>query len=95
MSGPQKPRHEEIDVQVLKKMSEYPGPILMVHGAKDKNVPVDCVKMAQEAYLSAGSECQLQIIQSAKHEFSRKADRIAIALLQEFLFKNVEFIKEI
>jgi len=80
-----KPRHEAIDIQVLEKMSKYLGPILIIHGAKDKNVPIEHIKKAQENYVSAGAECQLQIIQNVKHEFSKKADQIAIALLQKFL----------
>ena len=69
-----------IDMDPIKEISAYPGPVLIIHGTKDSIVKLDYSQQAQKAYPNA----QLCVIEGGTHGFSKKHDAIAIARLKEF-----------
>ena len=58
----------------------YSGPVLIVHGTKDKIVHPDYAKRAAETYANA----QLHMIEKGAHGFSGKRDAQAIGILKTF-----------
>lgn len=70
-----------IQMDPFAEIQIYPGPVLIIHGTKDKIVHPDYAKRAAEVYPHA----KLCMIEGGAHGFSKKHDRIAIAALQEFL----------
>ena len=67
------------------EISPYQGPVLIVHGTKDRIVNVDYAHKAFAAYeASAANRTQLCIIDDGAHGFSKKHDVIAIDRLKKF-----------
>lgn len=69
-----------IDMDPFREISPYTGPVLIVHGTKDKIVHVDYSKRAAAVYANA----ELHLIEDGAHGFKRKHNGIAIAHLKEF-----------
>lgn len=70
-----------IDMDPIREISSYRGPVLIVHGTKDGIVKTDYSRQAQRAYPNA----KLHIIEGGAHGFSKKHDAIAIAHLKRFV----------
>lgn len=70
-----------IDMDPFQEISPYTGPVLIVHGTKDKIVQLSYSQQAQKAYANA----ELKIIQDGAHGFSKKYDKSAINCLKEFI----------
>ncbi len=69
-----------MDMDPIREISAYPGPVLMIHGTKDSIVKLDYSEQAQKAYPNA----KLHIIKGGAHGFSKKHDAIALAQLRRF-----------
>lgn len=69
-----------IGMDPIKEISTYHGPVLIVHGTKDKIVNPDYSRRAQKAYPNA----KLHIIEGGAHGFSKKHDAIAVVHLRRF-----------
>ena len=69
-----------IGMHPIKEISTYHGPVLIVHGTKDKVVNPDYSRRAQKAYPNA----KLHIIEGGAHGFSKKHDAIAVVHLRRF-----------
>ena len=65
------------------EISPYTGPVLIIHGTKDKIVDIEYAKKAQKAY----SDATLHIIEKAKHGFKGKYDAEALSYLRDFAKK--------
>ena len=74
-----------IHMDPFSEISPYTGPVLIVHGTKDKIVPMDYSKRAAESYVNA----QLNFIENGSHGFSRTHDAEAIILLNRFASQNI------
>lgn len=70
-----------MEMDPIEEICAYEGPVLMVHGTKDKIVSPDYSRRAQQAYGNA----RLYFIEGGSHGFSRKHDVEAIAHLRQFL----------
>ena len=67
------------------EISPYSGPVLIVHGTKDRIVNVDYAHKAAKAYEAATpNRAQLCIIEGGAHGFSSKHDATAIEQLKQF-----------
>ncbi len=69
-----------IDMDPIKEISPYRGPVLIVHGTKDRIVKPDYSRQAQRAYPNA----KLHFIEGGAHGFGKKHDAIAMAHLRRF-----------
>lgn len=69
-----------IGMDPIAEIKPYHGPVLIVHGTKDKIVKPDYSRQAQRAYPNA----KLHIIEGGAHGFGKKHDAIAIANLRRF-----------
>ena len=70
-----------IGMDPYEEIKPYRGPVLIVHGTKDKIVKLDYSRQAQRSYPNA----KLHIIEGGAHGFGKKHDAIAIAHLRRFL----------
>lgn len=70
-----------IHMDPFQEISKYSGPVLIIHGTKDKIVRLDYSQRAQMAYTNA----ELKIIHNGGHGFSRAHDKIAINHIKEFV----------
>jgi len=75
-----------ITMDPVREIRSYPGPVLIVHGRKDKIVELEYSRQAQQAYPNA----ELRIIEKGGHGFGRKHDAIAIEYLKVFASKETE-----
>lgn len=67
------------------EISPYQGPVLIVHGTKDKIVHVDYARKAADAYEAVLSgRTKLCIIEDGAHGFNKKHDAYAIEQLKQF-----------
>ena len=67
------------------EISPYSGPILIIHGTKDRIVNVEYARKAAEAYEAATpNRTKLCIIENGAHGFSKKHDAYAIDQLKKF-----------
>ena len=69
-----------IGMDPYEEIKPYRGPVLIVHGTKDRIVKLDYSRRAQRAYPNA----KLHIIEGGAHGFSKKHDAIAIHYLRKF-----------
>lgn len=74
-----------IDMDPYEKIKAYTGPVLIVHGTRDKIVRTGYSKRAAECYENA----ELHFIEGGAHGFNRKHDTEAIAILNKFASQNV------
>lgn len=70
-----------IDMDPIAEICGYEGPVLLIHGDRDRVVDVKYSRQAHEAY----SNSELLVIEGADHGFKPKQDAIAIAKLREFV----------
>lgn len=75
-----------LDMDPFSEISPYGGPVMIVHGTKDKIVHTDYSKRAAELYANA----QLHFIEGGSHGFSRKHDAEAIPYLKKFAMLGAE-----
>lgn len=73
-----------IHMDPIAEIRTYPGPVLIIHGDKDKIVNVDYSRQAHEAYPNS----TLHIIEGGGHGFSKKLDVIAKSHLRRFAVRN-------
>ena len=74
-----------IDMDPYEEIKAYTGPVLIVHGTKDKIVRMDYSKRAAKCYANA----ELHFIEGGAHGFSRKHDVAAMDILNKFASQNV------
>ena len=68
-------------INPIEEISGYKGPVLIVHGTKDKIVRTDYSNQAKDIYCNA----QLHFIDGGSHGFSKKHDKIAMEYLTQFI----------
>ena len=73
-----------IGLEPWREIGGYAGPVLLLHGTKDKIVNIRYSERAAETYRKTSGDVCLFVIEKGKHGFSRKHDVTAIAKLQEF-----------
>lgn len=69
-----------INIDAIAEIKSYVGPVLIVHGTKDRIVNLDYSRQAQQSYPNA----KLHIIEGGAHGFSKKHDAIAMEYLRGF-----------
>lgn len=69
-----------IDMDPFQEIQSFDGPVLIVHGTKDKIVNPDYSRRAAEGYANA----ELHMIEGGAHGFSGKHDAEAIGYLRYF-----------
>lgn len=72
-----------IGMDPFREIAGYSGPVLILHGTKDKIVNISYSERAAEVYRKTADTC-LYVIEKGAHGFSRKHDKLAIAKLREF-----------
>ena len=86
--GPMKLGHcypsDVMNMDPIREIRQYYGPVLILHGTKDRIVHPDYSRRAQDAYKNA----ELHMIQNGGHGFSKKHDKIALAHLRVFAAKK-------
>lgn len=70
-----------INMNIYDEIKGYDGPVLLVHGTKDRIVDISYSRKAREVY----SNCEYLEIEGAGHMFSEKHDRIAMEALKKFI----------
>ena len=73
-----------LDMDPIAEISAYHGPVLIIHGDKDKIVHVDYSVKAQRGYPNA----KLHIIEGGAHGFNKKHDAIALSHLRRFAVRS-------
>ncbi|MCW5745095.1 MAG: alpha/beta fold hydrolase [Alphaproteobacteria bacterium] len=68
---------------------EIDAPVLLMHGDKDENVPLDQSLRMTEALRAAGKEAELLIVSGASHFFSVRENAIARQRLFAFLRQHL------
>ena len=58
-----------IDVETLPTITQYTGNVLIIHGDKDTLVNIAGSENSKEAYLAAGADVRMEIIEGGKHIF--------------------------
>ncbi len=71
-----------IDMDPFEEIAPYSGPVLIVHGTKDKIVKLDYSQRAREAY--GPDRAELKIIEGGTHGFSKRHDKLAMDELARF-----------
>lgn len=79
-----------INMNPHEEIAGYKGDVLIVHGTEDKIVKTDYSKRAYETYLSNSANEEeghiaYRLIEGGQHGFSKKHDKMAIAILREWL----------
>ncbi len=69
----------------INRANEISVPVLMMHGDKDENVPLDQSLRMTETLRSAGKDAELLIVSGASHFFSMRESTIARQRLFAFL----------
>ena len=72
-----------LEMDSIEAIKSYAGPVMILHGTKDKIVNHSYSERAQKAYPNA----VLHLIENAPHGFKRKSDEIAFGYLNEFAAK--------
>ena len=70
-----------IEMDPFEEIKAYTGPVLLVHGTKDRIVDISYSEKAARAYLQP---VEYQIIDGAGHGFQGKSDAQAMIYLREF-----------
>ena len=73
-----------LELDPYQAIRTYTGPVLIVHGTKDKIVALPYAQRAYETYKAAGADVTLKIIEKGKHGFFRKYAVIANEALMAF-----------
>lgn len=71
-----------MDMDPIREISGYHGPVLILHGAKDRIVALEYSLQAKAAY---GEACRLVTLENEDHGFSKKGDAVAIDTIRRFL----------
>ena len=74
-----------IGMDPYEEIKAYTGPVLIVHGTKDKIVRMDYSKRAAKCYANA----ELYFIEGGGHGFNRKCDAAAIDILNKFASQKI------
>lgn len=69
------------DMNIYDEIKGYEGPVLLIHGTKDKLVDISYSRQAREVY----KQCEYLEIEGAGHIFRRKHDRKAMEALGKFM----------
>lgn len=73
-----------LDMNIYDEIRGYDGPVLLIHGTKDKIVDISYSRQARGVY----NNCQYLEINGAGHMFRGRYDRIAMNALKEFLISK-------
>lgn len=77
--------NDVVRMDPYQEISPYQGPVLIIHGTKDRIVNVDYARKAAKAYDAATPDrTQLCIIEGGAHGFAPKHDAYAIDQLKTF-----------
>jgi dipeptidyl aminopeptidase/acylaminoacyl peptidase len=70
-------------------VGDIEAPVLLMHGDKDENVPLDQSLRMTETLRNAGKEAELLIVSGASHFFSVRENAIARQRLFAFLRQHL------
>jgi dipeptidyl aminopeptidase/acylaminoacyl peptidase len=73
-----------INMDIYEEIRGYEGPVLLVHGTKDKIVNISYARKAHEVY----KQCEYLEVEGAGHKFSKEHDQIAMDTLKKFMASN-------
>lgn len=89
-----------IEMNPFAEISEYQGPVLIVHGTEDDIVDLSYAKTAWITYREtrkeqnlSGIPCHLCTIEGAKHGFSRESDKAAMHAVEEFMRGDIVYME--
>lgn len=74
------------DFQIKEQIGQFPGPVLLMHGAKDSVVNMDYSLWASKQYPNA----RLEIFQNEEHGFSDEGNRRMEAMALYFIHECIE-----
>ena len=69
------------DMNIYDEIRGYDGPVLLIHGTKDKIVNISYSRQAQKVY----KQCEYLELDGGGHMFKGKHDRIAMNALEKFM----------
>lgn len=72
-----------LKMDIFQEIGGFDGPVLLLHGTKDKIVDISYAERAQHCY----KNCRYHVIEKGTHGFRGKYDREAIVVLSEFMSK--------
>ena len=78
-----------LDMDPYKEVTEYQGPVLILHGTDDRIVDISYAEKAAAAY---GEHATLKTILDAGHGFRPEEDLVAMGFLAEFLQDRREIL---
>lgn len=70
------------ELDIYGTASAYKGPVLILHGTKDKIVPLWCSDRYKETY---GEKAELKIIEGENHTITRRRKEVVRAVVEFFL----------
>jgi dipeptidyl aminopeptidase/acylaminoacyl peptidase len=71
------------------RVAQIDAPVLLVHGDKDENVPVEQVKAMAEALISHGKEAETFIVPGGTHFFTEQQNAQTRRKLFDFLRRHL------
>jgi len=71
------------------RVAQIDVPVLLIHGDKDENVPVDQTTAMAEALNTHGKEVETVILPGATHYFSEQEYAAALRKLFDFLRRHL------
>lgn len=70
-----------MDMDIFNEIGGYNGPVMLIHGTKDKIVNISYAERASKLY----PDCAYYVLEKGKHGFKRKYDREAVGALRMFM----------
>lgn len=74
-----------IDMNIFDEIPGYDGPVLLIHGTKDKIVNISYSRQARKVY----KQCEYLELEGAGHMFKGKYDRKAMEALEKFMTNKI------
>lgn len=77
-----------LEMDPYQEIRGYTGPVLIVHGTRDRIVALPYAQRAEETYRTTGADVRLKIIEKGRHGFRGKYDAMAVEALREFVTQH-------
>ena len=74
-----------VHMDPYQEITGYTGPVLLIHGTKDRIVNISFSQQAEEAYKAAGANIAYKVIPDGAHGFNKKHDAMALQYLRSFV----------
>ncbi|MGN1053002.1 MAG: alpha/beta hydrolase family protein, partial [Candidatus Scatosoma sp.] len=79
-----------MEIDTLPTITQYTGNVLIIHGDNDTLVNVSGSENAKDAYLAAGANVRMEIIEGGKHIFLKPKHINAAKLFISEFAKNIK-----